>query len=186
MYVSILTFIAMTIKLIYKTVSDPNKVLIHIDTLNAIINYIIIAITVIVVAVPEGLPLAVTISLAFSVMKMKLENNLVRKLDASETMGGANEICTDKTGTLTKNQMTVKEIYLLDQVFPGRPENFYEMESAKVLVEGILFNCSARIEKGEHGLDVKGNCTEQGLIRYLLDVHVPCHDIIKKKEDHIL
>ena len=64
-------------------------------------NFIIIAITVIVVAVPEGLPLAVTISLAYSVMKMKLENNLVRKLDASETMGGANEICTDKTGTLT-------------------------------------------------------------------------------------
>ena len=66
------------------------------------------------VAVPEGLPLAVTISLAYSVMKMKLENNLVRKLDASETMGGANEICTDKTGTLTKNQMSVKEFYTSD------------------------------------------------------------------------
>jgi P-type Ca2+ transporter type 2C len=53
------------------------------------------------VAVPEGLPLAVTISLAFSVSKMYKENNLVRKLHASETMGGANELCTDKTGTLT-------------------------------------------------------------------------------------
>ncbi len=63
----------------------------------------IIGITVIVVAVPEGLPLAVTIALAYSVMKMKSENNLVRKLHASETMGGATEICTDKTGTLTKN-----------------------------------------------------------------------------------
>ncbi len=78
------------------------------------INFVIIAITVIVVAVPEGLPLAVTISLAFSVMKMKEENNLVRKLEASETMGGANEICTDKTGTLTKNQMSVKQLYFLD------------------------------------------------------------------------
>lgn len=74
----------------------------------------IIAITVIVVAVPEGLPLAVTISLAFSVMKMKKENNLVRKLEASETMGGANEICTDKTGTLTMNKMTVKAVYMMD------------------------------------------------------------------------
>lgn len=57
----------------------------------------------VVVAIPEGLPLAVTMSLAYSVMKMKKENNLVRTLHASETMGGANEICTDKTGTLTKN-----------------------------------------------------------------------------------
>lgn len=66
-----------------------------------ILNAFIIAVTVIVVAVPEGLPLAVTISLAFSVSKMFKENNLVRRLHASETMGGANEMCTDKTGTLT-------------------------------------------------------------------------------------
>jgi P-type E1-E2 ATPase len=79
---------------------------------------------VIVIAVPEGLPLAVTLSFAFSVMKMKMENNLVRKLASSETMGGANEICTDKTGTLTKNQMTVKEFYTMEQVFIGRPANF--------------------------------------------------------------
>lgn len=65
-------------------------------------------------AVPEGLPLAVTISLAFSVMKMKEENNLVRRLEASETMGGANEICTDKTGTLTQNKMSVKEFYTME------------------------------------------------------------------------
>ena len=104
----------MTAKLIIATVRSEEKVLIHIDTLNSIVSFIIISITVIVVAVPEGLPLAVTISLAYSVMKMKKENNLVRKLHASETMGGANEICTDKTGTLTKNQMTVKEIYIND------------------------------------------------------------------------
>jgi len=65
------------------------------------LDAIIIAVTVVVVAVPEGLPLAVTIALAVSVMKMFDEHNLVRKLEASETMGGANEICTDKTGTLT-------------------------------------------------------------------------------------
>jgi P-type E1-E2 ATPase len=103
------------------TIDSETKVLFHMDSLNSLVGYLIIAITVIVVAVPEGLPLAVTISLAFSVMKMKNENNLVRKLDASETMGGANEICTDKTGTLTKNQMTVKEFYTLDQVYKGRP-----------------------------------------------------------------
>jgi P-type E1-E2 ATPase len=93
----------MTIKMIMIKIDSETKELIHIDSLNSLVGFLIIAITVIVVAVPEGLPLAVTIALAFSVSKMKNENNLVRKLDASETMGGANEICTDKTGTLTKN-----------------------------------------------------------------------------------
>lgn len=83
-----------------------------IDSLKKVVDILIVAITVIVVAIPEGLPLAVTISLAFSVMKMKEENNLVRKLHASETMGGANEIATDKTGTLTENKMTVQKVYV--------------------------------------------------------------------------
>ena len=65
------------------------------------------SITIIVVAVPEGLPLAVTLGLAYSVNEMKKEKNLVRRLEAAETMGGANEICTDKTGTLTQNKMKV-------------------------------------------------------------------------------
>jgi len=101
--------------------------------LNKFVDFIIIAILVIVVAVPEGLPMAVTMALAFSVMKMKKENNLVRKLDASETMGGANEICTDKTGTLTLNKMTVKEFYTLDQVYTGRPANFSTLKTSTLL-----------------------------------------------------
>ena len=72
-----------------------------------IVKFIIIGVTVLVVAVPEGLPLAVTISLAFSVKKMMADNNLVRHLDACETMGNATIICSDKTGTLTTNRMTV-------------------------------------------------------------------------------
>ncbi len=64
-----------------------------------------------VVAIPEGLPLAVTLSLAFSVKKMLLDNNLVRKMEACETMGGANNICSDKTGTLTMNKMTLTQIW---------------------------------------------------------------------------
>lgn len=80
----------MTTNLIIKIALDDNKKIIDIDTLSNLVTFIIIAITVIVVAVPEGLPLAVTIALAFSVRKMKKENNLVRKLHASETMGGAN------------------------------------------------------------------------------------------------
>ena len=73
--------------------------------LKEVLDYFLIAIAILVVAIPEGLPLAVTLSLAFSVNKMAKENNLVRKLQACETMGGANIICSDKTGTLTRNEM---------------------------------------------------------------------------------
>ena len=72
-----------------------------------IVNAFVIGITILVVAIPEGLPLAVTIALAYSVKRMMTDNNLVRHLNACETMGGANTICSDKTGTLTQNQMTV-------------------------------------------------------------------------------
>jgi P-type E1-E2 ATPase len=124
-YVAILTFIVMTIKLIVQRAVQDSSALISVATLQSVVKFIIIAITVIVVAVPEGLPLAVTISLAFSVMKMKEENNLVRKLEASETMGGATQICTDKTGTLTQNKMTVKAVYINDQIVEGRQAGIF-------------------------------------------------------------
>ena len=81
---------------------DPRKSL-----AKDILNIIMISVSVVVVVVPEGLPLAVTLTLAFSVNKLMAHNNLVRKMHACETMGGANYICVDKTGTLTKNEMSV-------------------------------------------------------------------------------
>ena len=84
---------------------DPRK-----NIAKQILNIIILCISIIVVAIPEGLPLAVTLSLAFSIKKMMDYNNLVRKMHACETMGGANYICTDKTGTLTKNEMSVFQV----------------------------------------------------------------------------
>jgi Ca2+ transporting ATPase len=72
-----------------------------------LLNYFILGVTITVVAIPERLSLALTLSLAFSVKKMLLDNNLVRKMEACETMGGANMICSDKTGTLTMNKMTL-------------------------------------------------------------------------------
>ena len=86
-----------------------------------ILNIIMLCVSIIVVAIPEGLPLAVTLSLAFSIKKLMDQNNLVRKMHACETMGGANYICTDKTGTLTKNEMnifkylTVRKEFVLDE-----------------------------------------------------------------------
>ena len=77
----------------------------------SILDFFIIGIIVVVVAIPEGLPLSVTISLAFSVKKMLNDQNLVRRMEACETMGGANNICSDKTGTLTMNKMTLAQIW---------------------------------------------------------------------------
>lgn len=75
------------------------------------LGYLIIGVTIVVVAVPEGLPLAVMISLAFSVKKMLIDKNFVKRLASCEIMGGANNICSDKTGTLTMNKMTVTNIW---------------------------------------------------------------------------
>jgi len=114
MYSAGATFIAMFVHYIYDCAQTDNFVgsLFSVETLHEIIEYFIIAVSIVVVAVPEGLPLAVTIALAYSVNKMKDENNLVRYLQACETMGGANNICSDKTGTLTKNLMTVTKIFI--------------------------------------------------------------------------
>mmetsp|Transcript_51838 Transcript_51838/g.43522 ORF Transcript_51838/g.43522 Transcript_51838/m.43522 type:complete len:94 (+) Transcript_51838:1031-1312(+) len=87
---------------------------------------VIVAVSVIVCAIPEGLPLAVSISLAYSVRKMMDDNNLVKKIQSCETMGNADCICTDKTGTLTKNQMTVMKIWTNNDVIDARKINSSE------------------------------------------------------------
>ncbi len=76
-----------------------------------LIRYVIIAITTVVVSIPEGLPLSVTLSLAYSMKSMLADKNLVRRLQATETMGGANNICSDKTGTLTQNKMNLTNLW---------------------------------------------------------------------------
>jgi P-type Ca2+ transporter type 2B len=113
-YAAILTFIAMLGHILYDAYATGDFLgsLWNLNTLLLLVDAFIVAVSIIVVAVPEGLPLAVTIALAYSVGKMKDENNLVRYLQACETMGGADNICSDKTGTLTKNKMSVVRIFL--------------------------------------------------------------------------
>lgn len=116
-----------------------------------VVEFIIISVSLIVMAVPEGLPLAVTISLAYSVGKMKDENNLVRFLAACETMGGANNICTDKTGTLTKNQMTVTRFWTLEHIFDtfAKDDKSMTPNIKELLGYGISLNSDAHpIRKG--------------------------------------
>ncbi|CAB1323501.1 unnamed protein product [Coregonus sp. 'balchen'] len=140
------------------------------------VKFFIIGVTVLVVAVPEGLPLAVTISLAYSVKKMMKDNNLVRHLDACETMGNATAICSDKTGTLTMNRMTVVQAYLGDRHYRKVPES--DLIPGKVLdllIMGIGVNCAYTSNimspEKEGGLPRQlGNKTECALLGFILDL----------------
>uniref|UniRef100_A0A158QHM2 Calcium-transporting ATPase n=1 Tax=Rodentolepis nana TaxID=102285 RepID=A0A158QHM2_RODNA len=109
--------------------------------LKRLVGFIITGVTVLVVAVPEGLPLAVTLSLAYSVRKMMDDNNLVRHLDACETMGNATAICSDKTGTLTTNRMTAVQCYIGQKHYKNIPNGTEFPDRAfKLLKQGIPIN----------------------------------------------
>lgn len=108
---------------------------------NDLVKHFIIGVTVLVVAVPEGLPLAVTLSLAYSVKKMMKDNNLVRHLDACETMGNATAICSDKTGTLTTNRMTVVQSYICEKLMKVTPKfSDLQPDVGQKVIEGITVN----------------------------------------------
>ena len=123
-------------------------------------------------------------------MQMKKENNLVRQLSASETMGGAHEICTDKTGTLTLNQMTVKQLYINDGVVDAAPGTMELIgaEAAQVILESVVFNISARVELDPvtNEYITKGNCTERGLLHFFMACDSPVADMAKIKDDRTL
>ncbi|XP_025916955.1 plasma membrane calcium-transporting ATPase 2 isoform X3 [Apteryx rowi] len=140
------------------------------------VKFFIIGVTVLVVAVPEGLPLAVTISLAYSVKKMMKDNNLVRHLDACETMGNATAICSDKTGTLTTNRMTVVQAYVGDVHYKEIPDpDSVPAKTLDLLVNAIAINSAYTTKilppEKEGGLPRQvGNKTECGLLGFVLDL----------------
>lgn len=110
-----------------------------------ILNAFIVGLTIMVVAIPEGLPLAVTIALAYSVKRMLDDKNLVRHLDACETMGNATAICSDKTGTLTTNRMTVVESYQLGEHFTSTPETEnWPKDYIDLLARSIALNTNSQ------------------------------------------
>lgn len=124
--------------------------------LSYFLHTLMIAVALIVVSVPEGLPMAVTLSLAYSMRRMLKTNNLVRKMHACETMGATTVICTDKTGTLTQNQMQVYKT------------NFYGSEAdTQYIYEGIAVNSTARLDQSGEKAQVLGNPTEGALLLWL-------------------
>lgn len=134
------------------------------------LNSIMIAVTIIVVAVPEGLPMSVTLSLAMSMKRMLTANNLVRKMHACETMGATSVICTDKTGTLTQNQMQIEETHffaLSEQTLGGNNE------IDTLVSESIALNTTANLSTNEKGrATVIGNPTEGALLLWLTGQNV--------------
>ena len=138
------------------------------------LDTLMIAVTIIVVAVPEGLPMAITLSLAYSMRRMMKTNNLVRKMHACETMGATTVICTDKTGTLTQNQMRVYQT------------NFYGLENHKLndtekirlLEEGIAVNSTASLDfSNVNAPKALGNPTEGALLLWLNDNNIDYQEL---------
>lgn len=156
--VAILTFILLTAKLFIQSNTVGTM-----EIVSALLNNFMIAVTLIVVSVPEGLPMSVTLSLALSMNRMLKSNNLVRKMHACETMGATTVICTDKTGTLTQNRMQVHATN-----FYGLTDEKLDNKQQSLLIkEGIAVNSTAELDKQDNDIKTIGNPTESALLLWL-------------------
>ncbi len=135
----------------------------YLSMLQVVLNYFMMAVTLIVMAVPEGLPMAVTLALALNMRRMLKFNNLVRKLHASETMGAVTVICTDKTGTLTQNRMTVHDIQLVEGDCLIKAEEAATATKAR-FAEAVAANTTAELDENNAPI---GNPTEGALLMWL-------------------
>lgn len=140
----------------------------NLETLNCVLHYFMMAVVIIVVAVPEGLPMSVALSLSLAMRKMTKANSLVRRMVACETIGSATIICTDKTGTLTKNQMEVHK-GSIDQ--PGNISGI-PLSATEWLSLNAAVNSTAYLEMKNSKVVVIGNSTEGALLRWLRKYNV--------------
>lgn len=150
------------------------------------LHFILIGVAIVVVAVPEGLPLAVMISLAYSVQKMLEDQNFVKRLSSCEIMGGANNICSDKTGTLTKNEMTWTNIWAgenkkikntdgpLTEVFSDRDEFMQCEKSRKLIAEAVSCNTLGNTEEAQ--------ATELAMLKFITKCGV---DFLEVRKNHV-
>ncbi|PSS18180.1 Calcium-transporting ATPase [Actinidia chinensis var. chinensis] len=139
------------------------------DAVDGAITIVTIAVTIVVVAVPEGLPLAVTLTLAYSMRKMMADKALVRRLSACETMGSATTICSDKTGTLTLNQMTVVDAYVgRNKINPPEDSSQFDMVVSSLIHNSIAQNTSGSVFPSKDGgdIEVSGSPTEKAILHW--------------------
>ena len=156
--IAAITFIALLTKVLLSSSGMPIM-----DIISQVLNIFMVAVTLIVVSVPEGLPMSVTLSLALSMNRMLKTNNLVRKMHACETMGATTVICTDKTGTLTQNQMQVHET----QFYNLKNQHLGTDELSNLIKEGISVNSTAFLDFSEEKIKTLGNPTEAALLLWL-------------------
>ena len=156
--IAVVTFLALAGKMILS--GESYSVM---EWISHLLNFFMVAVTLIVVSVPEGLPMSVTLSLALSMNRMLKTNNLVRKMHACETMGATTVICTDKTGTLTQNQMQVHET----KFYNLANQKLGNDELSKLIQEGIAVNSTANLERENGTVKTLGNPTEAALLLWL-------------------
>ncbi|CAN4109148.1 unnamed protein product [Withania somnifera] len=171
---AMLTFMVLTVRFLAEKVLHHELTIWSSGDALILLNYFVTAVTIIVVAVPEGLPLAVTLSLAFAMKKLMDDKALVRHLSACETMGSATCICTDKTGTLTTNRMVVNKIWICEKTKKVETDaegdaitlNIHESELA-LLLQAIFHNTGAEIVKDKRGKkSILGTPTESAILEY--------------------
>ncbi|XP_061339000.1 calcium-transporting ATPase 4, plasma membrane-type-like isoform X4 [Gastrolobium bilobum] len=171
---AVLTFLVLTIRfMVEKALNGEFGSWSSKDAMK-LLDYFAIAVTIIVVAVPEGLPLAVTLSLAFAMKKLMNDRALVRHLSACETMGSASCICTDKTGTLTTNRMVVNKIWICDKATQMKGNETADELKTKIsegvvsiLLQAIFQNTSAEVVKDKDGNNTTlGTPTESALLEF--------------------
>ncbi|KAM7527232.1 hypothetical protein LguiB_030642 [Lonicera macranthoides] len=138
------------------------------DVFNSVLRIFAAAVTIVVVAIPEGLPLAVTLTLAYSMKRMMADQAMVRKLSACETMGSANVICTDKTGTLTLNQMTVTKFWLGQEDMGEHYSDIISSELLELFHQGVGLNTTGSISKKVSGSmpEFSGSATEKAILSW--------------------
>ncbi|MFS7973797.1 putative P-type Ca(2+) transporter [Helianthus anomalus] len=163
---AIVTFAVLVQKLFASKIIDGSQWSWSGDDALMLLEYFAIAVTIVVVAVPEGLPLAVTLSLAFAMKKMMNDKALVRNLAACETMGSATTICSDKTGTLTTNHMTVVKSCICLNV-----SNDIHESSKKILVQSIFTNTGGEVVVNKEGKnEILGSPTDTAILEFGLSL----------------
>ncbi|XP_019180794.1 PREDICTED: putative calcium-transporting ATPase 13, plasma membrane-type [Ipomoea nil] len=142
------------------------------DVINSVVGIIAAAVTIVVVAIPEGLPLAVTLTLAYSMKRMMSDQAMVRKLSACETMGSATTICTDKTGTLTQNKMKVTKFWLGKESMEGKNKAEIAGGVLELFHQGVGLNTTGSVFRSDDsglGFEFSGSPTEKAILSWAVE-----------------